>query len=51
MRKLSIILCALFIVSVQMAFAQNISITGTIKAGGDVLPGTSVLLKVQEQEQ
>ena len=45
MRKLSIILCALFIVSVQMAFAQNISITGTIKAGGDVLPGTSVLLK------
>lgn len=45
MRKFAIILCALFLASVQMTFAQNISITGTIKGGGDVLPGTSVLLK------
>lgn len=45
MGKFRIILCALFIASVQIAFAQNISITGTIKGGGDVLPGTSVLLK------
>lgn len=45
MKKIPIILFALLLGSIQILFAQNIRIIGTIRGGGEGLPGASVLLK------
>lgn len=45
MKRLPIILCVLFLGSIQMLLAQNLHITGTVKSAGDGLPGVSVALK------
>lgn len=45
MRKFQIILFALFLGSIQMLLAQNVRVTGTVKSGGEALPGVSVALK------
>lgn len=45
MRKTLVILCMMFIGSIQLLLAQNIHITGTVKSNSEGLPGVSVMLK------
>lgn len=45
MRKTLVILCMMFIGSIQLLLAQNMHITGTVKGNNEGLPGVSVILK------